>query len=119
MITFNYLDAQLILPSPRLNDSDSLELQFHMDRAMSGKIYAYKKQTAAQRRLSLFFEHCNRPKVLETIGFLRRSMGKIIEYVDYENNKWKGVVLTSPFTETHVDIHNNQFTIIFEGVIVP
>lgn len=115
MVKFVYNALELQLPSPRLNDTESLELNFHMDRSMNGTIYAFRKQSVPQERLSIFFEHTNRPKVIEVIAFLKASMGQFVQYTDYNGVVWTGKILTQPFTATHASIRNNTFNLEFEG----
>lgn len=115
MVIFSFQNHQLKLPSPRLDDSESLVLNVHIDRAMNGKFYAFKKQSKVQQRLSMFFEHVNRPLILEVIAFLKVSAGQQIKYIDYDNVIWVGKLLTMPFSETHRNIRDNQFNLEFEG----
>lgn len=114
-VVFMFQNHQLILPSPRLNDSMSLGLNTHIDRAMDGTFHAFKKQPVPLKRFSLFFEHMNRPLVIQTIEFLKLAMGKQVTYTDYNRKIWAGKILTEPFTSTHVAIRNNQFNLEFEG----
>jgi len=98
-------------------DSESMHLNVHIDRAMLGKFYAFKKLSKPQTVLSLFFENVNRPTVINTINFLAASNGNFLTYIDYDGVKWNGAILTNDIHATHVKIHDNQFTLEFEGAI--
>lgn len=115
MVTFTYQTVKVVLPSPELHDAENLGLPVVIDRAKSGAIYAFKKLSKPITKLSLVFQHVNRPKILEVINLLQLSAGNYLTYKDHRNVVWSGKILNSPFEATHAKIRNNQFTIEFEG----
>lgn len=115
MVVFTLKNQRLILPSPRLNNSVTLVIPAVIDHAKDGSMYAFRRQSQPFERHSLYFEHVNRPKILETVAFLKIAMGKIITYLDYENNKWSGCIINQPHEFTHSALRNNTFTLEFEG----
>lgn len=115
MITFIYNTKSINMPSPRLNDSESLALPVIIHRSKNGTIRAYRKLSLPISHLSLFFEHMNRPKMVELFAFAAIVAGQQLSYIDYNKNKWLGTITNFPLDETHVALRNNQITLEFEG----
>lgn len=116
MVIFSLKSQRIVLPSPRLNDSETLVIPTVIDHAKDGSIYAFKRQSLPKTRLSLYFEHMNRPKILELITFLKSAMGNLVQYIDYEGTVWLCVFITEPFDFTHTAIRNNAVTLEIEAI---
>lgn len=116
MVTFEYLDFKIELPSPNNGDTQTIKLRTKPYRAMDGTVWSYIS-TPNQYVFKLSFGNVNRPKILEMIQFLKDTTGITeIIYTDYEKVPWIGTILTKPFESQHVGPRNSSFSLEFEGV---
>ena len=114
MVTFAYSGTQLVLPNPQLGNREAINLRGKYNRMMDGGIYGYKLGIPITS-FDLDFANVNRPKVLETINFLRASAGQIVTFTDHRNVVWTGHLMDAPFDASHAAIRDNRFKLMFEG----
>ena len=130
MITFDGIGGPLVLRSPDLGDSDSHNIKSRFRRAMSGKIFAYKK-TPADSVLLMRWNHLNVTDRANLITFLKANIAQTITLtLDYLGladpaaitQEWSVVCITDPFefetTGRHGDtcIEISTITLQFRGV---
>lgn len=113
MIVFEAPSRVLTLRSPKLRNTFQIDTRVVIKRAMSGKVYTYKK-TPSIFQLRWDFEAITREKTLETIIFLKRTAGQQVRVTTHDNQLWIGQLINQ-FEMVGVGICNNQFTLMFEG----
>ena len=101
MITFHSGSFSITLPSPRLGDSEQLDIKTNYLMTMDNAVHSYVR-TPTNSKLLLTFEDLTDLQYSNLITFLENTVNSTIEYVDYDSVTWHGVIVnTTPVIETY------------------
>ncbi len=79
-----FSDSITFLPSPILDNTESLDIDLVHRRSMTGVNYTYvKKRSSDRRRFSYTFEAVGRGKLVEVQEFFKQFGGKVIHITDH------------------------------------
>lgn len=94
MIVFFTMTRSITLRNPDFRDSKSYDSRMSVKNMMDGSFKTYKR-TGMITVHSLSFNNLTRDKAIEVRDFLADSIGKVVTYIDMDENTYHGR-LTQP-----------------------
>lgn len=94
-ITFVATPDTLTLSNPTLGNSELLNTQFQFKKAMSGKVYSYKKGQSLQK-LILHFFNLSSAEATALRAFVEDHAGDDVTYTDWNSVAWIGHITSDP-----------------------
>lgn len=114
-VVFSYQDLSITLRPPEMGDTRDCVIGVQRKFDMMGRQHTWIPVQRTAQLLILVFKALPREKVFELRDFLIATAGKVIKFLDFDEQKWLGRISTETPLITNEGDCRNTITIQFEG----